>query len=119
MRVGSSIDPAGGDVLVGAGGDGGEVVAIGIVGVHGVAIVDGLGGLWLVLGDTVEVDDAVAEVDVVAGDADGALDQEEVGVAGLEEDDDVAAADVAVVDKGRPSGFRGRARCGRRGRGRR
>ncbi len=75
----------------------------------GVAVVGGHAGLGLVLGDAVEVDDAVAEVDAVAGDADGALDEEEVGRfgLGLEEDDDVAALDVAVVDEGRPVGGRG------------
>ena len=106
MWVGSSICPAGGDVLVGAGGDGGEVVAVGNVGVHGVAVVDGLGGLGLVLGDAVEVDDAVAEVDVVAGDADGALDQEEVGRFGLGLRKTMMSPrlDVAIVDEGRPAG---------------
>ncbi len=56
----------------------------------------------LVLCDAVEVDDAVAEVDAVSGDADGALDEEEIRLAGLEEDDDVAAADVAIVGERRP-----------------
>lgn len=96
--------PAGGDVLVGAGGDGGEVVPVRDVGMHGVAVVDRLAGLRLVLGDAVEVDDAVAEVDSIAGDGDGALDQKEVRVAGLQKDDDVSAADVAVVDEGSPPG---------------
>ena len=50
----------------------------------GIAVVlVGLDGVGLVLGDAVEVDDAVAEVDVVAGEADGALDQDEVGLSGL------------------------------------
>ena len=80
--AGQLVGPGGGDVVAGAGGDGGEVVAVGLVGVLGVAVVDGLAGVGLVLGYAVEVDDAVAEVDVVAGDADGALDEEEVGVSG-------------------------------------
>ena len=63
----------------GAGRDGGEVVAVGVEVVLWVAVVGGHPGLRLVLGDSVEVDDAVAEVDAVAGDADGALDEEEVG----------------------------------------
>ena len=100
---------------------GGEVVAVGGVGVLGVAVVAGHLGVGLVLGDAVEVDDAVLEVDAVAGDADAALDEVEVGGfgVGLEEDDDVAAADVAVVDEGRPVRRAARARCGRPGRGRR
>ena len=68
----------------------------------GVVVGGGHACLRLVLRDAVEVDDAVAEMDVIAGDADGALDEEEVGFAGFEEDDDVAAADVAIVGEGRP-----------------
>ena len=86
----------------------GEVVAVGDVGVLGIAVVAGHGGVGLVLRDAVEVEDAVAQMDAVAGKADAALDQIEVGGlgVGLEEDDDVAAADVAVVDEGRPVGWR-------------
>ncbi len=47
-----------------------------------VAIVCGHRGVWLVLRDAVEVDDAVAQMDVIAGEADGPLDQEEVGWSG-------------------------------------
>jgi hypothetical protein len=65
-----------------AGKVGGEVVAVGAVGVVGVAVVAGHAGVGLVLGDAVEVDDAVAEVDAVAGDGDAALDQVEVGLRG-------------------------------------
>jgi hypothetical protein len=105
---GEFVGPAGGDLTLfhGAWGNIGEVVAVGLEGVLGVAVVDGLAGLGLVLGNAVEVDDAVAEVDVVAGDADGALDEEQVGGLGLglEEDDDVAAVDVAVEGKGCPFG---------------
>ena len=104
MWLGSSFGPGGGYVVTGAGGYGGEVVAVGLEGVLGVVVVDGLAGVGLVLGYAVEVDDAVAEVDVVAGNADGALDEEEVwglGV-GFQEDDDVAAADFTVVDEWRP-----------------
>ena len=64
-------------------------------------------GLRLVLRDAVEVDDTVAEVDAIAGDADGALDEEEIGLAGFEEDDDVAALDVAIEGEWGPFGGRG------------
>ena len=105
--AGEFVGPAGGDVAVVVGGDGGKVVAVGIEGVLGIVVVDGHAGVWLVLRDAVEVDDAVAEMDSVAGDADGALDEEEIRLAGLEEDDDVAALDVAIEGEGRPLGGRG------------
>ena len=73
----------------------------------GIVVGGGHAGVGFVLRDAVEVDDSVAEVDVVAGNADGAFDEEEVGLAGFEEDDDVAATDVAIEDEGRPF-------CGRR-----
>ena len=107
--AGEFVGPGGGDAVVGAGRDGGKVVAVGVEGVLGVAVFDGFTGLRLVLGDAVEVDDAVAEMDVIARDADGAFNEKEIwsfGI-GLEEDDDVAAADVAVVDEGRPLRRRG------------
>src|SRR5271155_1915170 len=79
--------------------DGGEIVTI----------VVRLGGdlhLRLVLGNAIEVDGAVDQVDVVAGDADDALDEVEVLAVGLErgleEDDDVAAAHIAIVNERRP-----------------
>ncbi len=79
--------------------DGGKVVAV----------VVGLGGylrVGLILGDAVEVDGSVDEVDVIAGNADHALDQVEVLAVGfergLEEDDDVAAAHIAVMNERRP-----------------
>src|SRR6266478_8601703 len=99
---GELVGPACGDLIVGAGRDGGKVVAIGVEGVLGVVVGGGHAGLGLVLRDTVEVDDAVAEMEVIAGDADGALDEEEVRFAGFEEDDDVAAVDVAVEGEGSP-----------------
>ena len=43
---------------------------------------------------------------LVAGDSDGALDEEEVGLAGLEEDDDVAAVHLAIEGEGCPLGGR-------------
>src|SRR6266566_1608745 len=100
--VGEIVGPACGDLIVGAGRDGGKVVAIGVEGVLGIVVGGGHAGLGLVLRDAVEIDDAVAEMEVIAGDADGALDEEEVGFAGFEEDDDVAAAYVAVEGEGSP-----------------
>jgi hypothetical protein len=46
-------------------------------------------------------------MDFVAGKSDGSLDEEEIGLAGFEEDDDVAAVDVAIEDEGRPFCGRG------------
>ena len=100
--AGKFVGPAGSDVAVAVGGYGWEVVAVGIKSVLGVAVRQRHAGGGLVLGDSVEVDDAVAEVNAVARDAYRALDEEEVGLTRLEEDDDVAAADVAIVDEGRP-----------------
>lgn len=105
--AGELVAPAGGYVAVVVGWDGGKVVAVGIEGVLGIVVVDGHAGVGLVLCDAVEVDDAVAEVDAVAGDADGALDEEEIRLAGLEEDDDVAALDVAIEGEGCPLSGRG------------
>src|ERR1700682_2292488 len=51
--AGKLVGPGGGDSVVGAGGYGREVVAIGLEGVLGVVVVDGHAGLGLVLGDTV------------------------------------------------------------------
>jgi hypothetical protein len=51
--------------------------------VLGIAIEGGLACLRFILRNAVEVDDAVAQMDVVAGDSDGALDQEEVGSLGI------------------------------------
>jgi hypothetical protein len=76
--------PGGGYGLAGGGGDAGEVVTEGVV-----YVAVGLGGLWLVLSDAVEVDDAIAEMEVVARKADGALDQDEVFWGWLQEDDDM------------------------------
>ena len=106
---GQLVGPGGGYAFFGAGGDGRKVVAIGLEGVLGIVVVDGLAGHGFVLRDAVEIDDAIAEVDAVAGDADGALDEVEVGGLGigLEEDDDVSALDVAVADEGRPCCLRG------------
>ena len=56
------------------------------------------------MGDAVEDDDSVAQVDVIAGDADEALHQIQVGFAGFEEDDDVAAVGFAVMDERHPGG---------------
>ena len=100
--VGEFVGPAGCDLVVWTGRDGGKVVAVGVEGVLRVVVGDGHSGVGLVLRDTVEIDDAVAEADVVARNADGALDEEEVRLAGFEEDDDVAAMDVAVEGEGRP-----------------
>ena len=109
--VGEIVGPACGDLaLFGeTGGDGGKVVAVGLVGVLGIVVYGGHAGVGLVLSDAVEVDDTVAEVEVVTGDGDGALDEVEVGRlgVGLEEDDDVAAMDWAVEDEGSPFGGRG------------
>jgi len=106
--AGKLIGPAGGDVAIVVGRDGRKVVAIGIEGVLGVVVVGGHAGVGLVLRDAVEVDDTVAEMDAVAGYADGALNEEEIRLAGLEEDDDVAAADIAIEGEGCPLCRRGK-----------
>ena len=81
------------------GWNGGEFVVVGVVVGGG-----GLGGVGLVLGDSVEVEDAVAEVDAVAGDADDALDEDIVLALGLQdrpvEDDGLVAAEFAIGDEG-------------------
>src|SRR5581483_10547816 len=93
-----SLSPFGGDVAAHLRGDGGEVVAIRLV-----IRVGGLAGVGLVQGNAVAVDNAGAEVDVVAGNTHNALDEEQMLAIGLEgglvEDDDVAALNVAVVNK--------------------
>ena len=61
-----------------------------------------MAGLGLVLPLAVQVDVALVQVHAIAGDADDALDQEHIRIAGLEEDDDVAAVDGAVAHEGRP-----------------
>jgi hypothetical protein len=105
--AGEFVSPAGGDVAIVVGGDGGKVVAVGIEGVLGIVVVDGHTSVGLVLCDAVEVNDAVAEMNSVAGDADGALDEEEIRLAGLEKNDDIAALDIAIEGEGRPLGGRG------------
>ena len=47
---------------------------------------------------TVHVDEAIAQLEMIAGHADQALDEEQVGLAGLEEHDDVVAPRLPVVD---------------------
>src|SRR5437762_7188033 len=94
--VGEIVTPACGDLIVGAGRHGGKVVAVGMEGVLGIVVGGGHAGLKLILRYAVEVDDTVAEMDAIAGNADGAFDEEQVGLAGFEEDNNVAAADVAI-----------------------
>src|SRR5271170_6208900 len=74
--VGELVGPACGDLIVRAGWDGGKVVAVGVEGVLGIVVGGGHAGLRLVLRDAVKVDDAVAEVNAVAGDTNGAFDEE-------------------------------------------
>jgi hypothetical protein len=107
---GPDSEMAGARLFLDPGEIGWEVVAVGNKGVVGISVVIvGLDGLGFVLGDAVEVDDAVAEMDAVPREADGTLDQDEVGAlgVGLVEDDDVAASDVAVVGEGGPGRGRG------------
>ena len=105
--VGEIVGPACSDLIVGTGGYCGKVIAIGVESVLGVAVVGGHSGLRLVLGDAIKIDDAVAKVDTVAWNADGALDEEEVRLARLEEDNDVSAADVTIESEWRPLCGRG------------
>jgi hypothetical protein len=106
LDVGGEIDlPGCGYVAALGWRDGGEIVAIRVE-----AVGSGLSRLRLVLGCSVEVDDAVGEVDVVAGDSDDSLDEKEIRLAGFEEDDDISALDVAVVNEGKP--VRGRRQSG-------
>ncbi len=56
---------------------------------------------------------------MIARDANGALDEEKIRLAGFEEDDDVAALDVAIEGEGEPTWLAGPGRCDRRERGRR
>ena len=72
----------------------GEVVA---EGVGRAGAVDGVG---FVEGMAVDVDVAVAEAEVVAGEADDALDEVHGGVDGVVEDDDVAAMDGGGGEEG-------------------
>ena len=90
--------------LLDAGQVRGEIVAVRGIGIFGVAIVSGHRGVGLVLGDSVQVHDAVLKVDAVAREPDAALHQVEVGGFGvrLQKDDDIAAARLAVADEGRP-----------------
>ena len=106
---GPDSEMAGARLFLDPGEIGWEIVAVGNNGVVGISVVIvGLDGLGFVLGDAVEVDDAVAEMDAVPREADGTLDQDEVGLLGigLEEDDDVATVDVTVVDERSPLGGR-------------
>lgn len=93
--------PLGSDAGDVGGGDGGEVVAIGVVVGGG-----DFYGTRLVLRDSVEVDDTVTEVDAVAGDADDAFDEDKFLAVGFEdrfvEDDGFASVNVPVGDEGRP-----------------
>jgi hypothetical protein len=100
--AGKFVGPTGGDIAIVVGWNCGKVVAVGVEGVLRVTVGGRHAGVRLVLGDSVEVDDAIAEVDVIAGDANGALDEEEIRLAGFEEDDDVAASNVAIEGKRRP-----------------
>src|ERR1700722_8034413 len=77
--------------------DGGKIIAEGKI----VAVVRH-GRLGLRLRLAIEEDYAVAQVDPIAGNADDPLHQVEVGLAGFEKDDDVAAANIAIVDKRGP-----------------
>ena len=79
----------------------GEVVAIRVV-----VAVGWFPGLRLILFLSIEEDDAVAQVDAVSGDTYDALDEVKIGLARLEEHDDVAALDVAVVNQRHPVGRR-------------
>ena len=67
------------DFQVGWRAVGGKVVASRLVGVLRIFVVLHGPGVGLVLGDAVEVDDAVREVEVVAGNGDDALDEDQVG----------------------------------------
>src|SRR6266576_832825 len=68
--VGEIVGPACGDLVVGSGRDGGKIVAIRVEGVRGVVVGGGHAGLGFVLRDAVEVDDAVAEMEMISGNAD-------------------------------------------------
>ena len=65
--------PLGGDVGSAGGWDGREVVAVGVV-----VGVGRLGCVGFVLGDSVEIDDAAAKVDAVAGDSDDSFNEDGV-----------------------------------------
>ena len=105
--VGEFVGPAGSDLIVGARWDSGKVVAISVEGVLGVVVRGWHASLGFVLRNTIKIDDAVAKMDSVAGNTNRALDEEEVRFAGFEEDDDVAAANVAIEGEGSPLRRRG------------
>ena len=88
--------------LLDAGEVGGEVVAVVGVAVVGVSVVAGHAGVGLVLGDAVEVHDAVVQVDVVAGMPMQRLTRRRSGVSGcgLRKTMMSPRRGVAVVDKG-------------------
>ncbi len=83
----------------------GKLIAIRVVDMERISIVrhDRVG---LILRNAVQVHNAVLQVDLVAGQADAAFDEDEVRLlgVGLVEDDDVAALNGAVVHNGRPLG---------------
>src|SRR5205823_12847562 len=97
--VGRQIEgPLGRDTRDVGGWDGGEVVAVGVVVGGG-----GFGGAGFDLLEAVEVEDAAAKVDAVAGNPDDAFNEDDVFAVwlgdGLVEDDGFAAEDVAVGDE--------------------
>jgi hypothetical protein len=59
-------------------------------------------GLQLVLTLAIEVDIALVQMQMVTWNPDHPLDQEHIGITGLQEDDDVAAMHGAITHKGRP-----------------
>ncbi len=71
----------------------GEIVAV-TVDVAGLVV-----GVGLVDGMAVEDELFVGQVDAIAGDADGALDEGLADIHGIAEDDDVAAVDVAIGEQ--------------------
>src|SRR5260370_17611505 len=94
--------PARGEAVVGVGWDRGEVGPVGVEGMLRVVVIDGLAGLGLIPGDAVQIHDAVAQVNPVAGDGDGALHEVEIRFAALEDVDNFYAPDSAVVGEGSP-----------------
>src|ERR1700733_1776052 len=105
--IGEFEGPTRRNLIVRAGRDGWKIVAVGLEGVLRVVVGDRHAGVRLVLRDAVEVDDAIPKMDFVTRYADSALDEEQVGFAGLKEDDDIAAADVTIEGKGSPFCRRG------------
>ena len=53
----------------------------------------------------VAIEDAAGEMDVVTGKADDAFDEDHVGLAGFDEDDDVVNFGIAIGDEGHPRSF--------------